>query len=326
MLDDLKFNSLLEPLQELKSCSICPRNCGADRFSDKLGYCKSDSSFSISSICIHKGEEPPISGNKGICNVFFTNCNLQCLYCQNYQISNNKQNRFNEKLSLKQVITKIINILDTGINSVGFVSPSHNIPQIKIIINTLKTLGLNPTIVFNSNAYDKVEVLKDMENLIDVYLPDFKYMDKTIAKQYSDVSDYPEVAINAIKEMFFQKGSTLKINKNGYAESGILIRHLVIPGHIENSIAVLRKIAEEISTNVHISLMSQYYPTAKVSGHPVLSKTLTSQEYSKVVTEMERLDFFNGWIQELDSSKDYIPDFENIYPFENKTTNTLSND
>ncbi|MCK4287710.1 MAG: hypothetical protein KAW86_00770, partial [Bacteroidales bacterium] len=123
-----------------------------------------------------------------------------------------------------------------------------------------------------------------------------------------------------------QKGSTLKINKNGYAESGILIRHLVIPGHIENSIAVLRKIAEEISTNVHISLMSQYYPTIKVSGHPVLSKTLTSQEYSKVVTEMERLDFFNGWIQELDSSKDYIPDFENIYPFENKTTNTLSND
>ena len=207
--------------------------------------------------------------------------------------------------------------MDTGINSVGFVSPSHNIPQIKIIINTLKALGLNPTIVFNSNAYDKVEVLKDMENLIDVYLPDFKYMDKIIAKQYSDVSDYPEVALNAIKEMFHQKGSTVKINKNGYAESGILIRHLVIPGHIENSIAVLRKIAEEISTNVHISLMSQYYPTAKVSRHPVLSRTLTNKEYSKVFDEMGKLNFFNGWVQELDSNKNYIPDFDKIYPFEN---------
>ncbi len=150
----LDFKTILDPLQELKACRICPRKCNADRFSAKLGYCKSDASFSISSILIHRGEEPAISGDKGICNIFFTNCNLQCIYCQNHQISCNTLNYSNQKMELSEIIRQITGILSTGINHVGFVSPSHFIPQVKVIINTLRALGLNPIFVYNTNAYD----------------------------------------------------------------------------------------------------------------------------------------------------------------------------
>jgi putative pyruvate formate lyase activating enzyme len=316
-LEHLNIQKLEEQLRVLQNCRICPRNCGADRFSSKPGYCKSDASYYISSICIHKGEEPAISGIHGICNIFFGHCNLQCLYCQNHQISFNKNKLAANHLSLKQVLKEVVRCLEDGCEGVGFVSPSHFVPQVKVIINALHELGLHPTIVYNTNGYDTVETLKEIEPLVDVYLPDFKYIDPKLSKKYSDVKDYPEIAKKALCEIYRQKGSTLLTKENGLAERGIIIRHLVLPGHIENSFGVLRFIAEEISTSIHISVMSQYYPTKFVKQFSPLNRTLYVEEYQKVVCEFHRLGFRKGWIQDLESHENYQPDFDKEHPFEN---------
>ena len=294
----LDYSTLLKPLEELHACRICPRNCNADRFSDKLGYCKAGAGFSISSICIHNGEEPVISGDKGICNIFFTN---------NYS-------RYN--MELPEVLEQICTILDKGINIVGFVSPSHFVPQVKVIVNSLRALGYAPVFVYNTNGYDLPEIIRSLENYIDVYLPDIKYSDRQIARDYSDSKDYPEIALNSLKEMYRQKGGKLIIGDDGYAKSGIIIRHLVLPGSVENSAEVLRSIAQETSNELHISLMSQYYPTEKVAGHRFLGRSLRVKEYNKVLDTLDELGFENGWVQELESQDHYRPDFDRGHPFE----------
>jgi len=312
----MNSDAFLSPLEELRDCFICPRNCHADRFSGKLGFCNSDSSFNISSVCIHRGEEPVISGPKGICNIFFTNCNLQCIYCQNYQISDNKINRFKSRMELNEVIDRIIEVLDQGINIVGFVSPSHFIPQMKVIIEVIESLGYAPVWVYNTNGYDKPETIRKLEGLIDVYLPDFKYWDKSLASNLSDCDDYPDLASASLKEMVRQKGTSLRLSEDGIAESGIVVRHLVIPGFVENSLNVLRYIANEVSPDLHISLMSQYYPTVRVTTHPFLFRNLTINEYRQVTDEMESLKMNNGWLQEFASIDNYRPDFSRRHPFE----------
>ena len=251
--------SAFQPLEieQLSNCTLCPRHCHADRFSEKLGYCNSDAGFNISSICVHKGEEPVISGTKGICNIFFPHCNLQCVYCQNHDISRNNGNIYAERLSFEEVIQHICNTLDVTENIVGFVSPSHYIPQMIAIIRGLHQAGRHPVFVYNTNGYDSVETLRMLEGAIDVYLPDFKYMDSSLAFNYSQARNYPETASAALKEMYRQKGSTLIVNDQCIAESGIIVRHLVLPGAADQSIEVLKYIAEEISPKLHISLMSQ---------------------------------------------------------------------
>ena len=314
----MEFTSFLTSLEDLYDCSFCPRECHADRFSEKLGYCKTDASFNIASVCFHKGEEPAISGSKGICNIFFAHCNLQCIYCQNYQISDNKIPGSATKVELEEVIRQVTAILDSGINRVGFVSPSHFIPQVKIIIQCIHSLGYKPVWVFNSNGYDKPETLQSLEGVIDVYLPDLKYMEADLASEYSDAPDYPDVAARALKEIFRQKGSALHVDNDGVATSGMIIRHLVLPGHQENSLKVLRFIAEELSPKLHISLMSQYYPTPRVSCHPKLKRTVSKEEYNAVTEELDHLGIFNGWVQEVSSSSHYQPDFERDHPFQNE--------
>jgi putative pyruvate formate lyase activating enzyme len=315
-INELDTSSLIEPLEELRHCRICPRNCNADRFTGKLGYCKADASFSISSIFTHRGEEPPISGDKGICNIFFTNCNLQCIYCQNYQISCNLNDYTREKMTLKEVLRQIVYVLSSGINLVGFVSPSHFVPQVKVIIDSIRSLGLDPIFVFNTNGYDRPEIIHSLEKYINVYLPDFKYSNTELSHKYSDAEDYPEVALRALQEMYRQKGEKLPLDEHGYAQSGILVRHLVLPGYPENSINVLRTIAKEVSNNLHIGLMSQYYPTHKVMQHEFLGRTLKPKEYYQVVRELEELGFENGWVQHFSSHESYRPDFESETPFE----------
>jgi putative pyruvate formate lyase activating enzyme len=315
-IDRISFDKLVTPLNELSDCGFCPRNCRKDRFLGKTGYCCSDASFNVSSICIHKGEEPVISGKKGICNVFFSRCNMQCIFCQNYQISRNDAKVISYKMQLREIVDRIIEILDTGIESLGFVSPSHFIPQVKIIIAALDQIGRKPNIVFNTNGYDNVSTIRQLEGMVDVYLPDFKYMDNHLSELYSSAPKYSFYASKAILEMYRQKGSTLITNDNGYAASGLIIRHLVLPGYVENSLSVLRFIANEISTNVHISLMSQYYPNEFVRDHPQLGRVLSEDEYSNVTREMEKLGFTKGWIQELHSADFYNPDFSNSHPFE----------
>jgi putative pyruvate formate lyase activating enzyme len=306
---------IIAPLQDLKDCTLCPRNCHVNRFSEKTGYCHSGSSYQIGSVCLHHGEEPAVSGNKGICNVFFTHCNLQCVYCQNAQISRNNSDIVEQTMSLEEVLTEIISLLDQAIPALGFVSPTHFTPQVKVIIRALRKLEKNPVIVYNSNGYDKPETLRSLENMVDVFLPDFKYISSQDALSYSDAPDYPETAIKALKEMYYQKGSTVITNENGYAESGLIIRHLVIPGKTDESIRLLETIAEELSPSVWISLMSQYYPAAGAMHLPSLNRQITKKEYTKVVHAMEKIGFRNGWVQEFESPQNYRPDFRNKYPF-----------
>ena len=308
--------NLFEPLEELRACNICPRKCNADRFSAKKGYCKAGAGFGISSICIHRGEEPVISGSRGICNVFFTNCNLQCVFCQNWQISDNKADHHTEQMELEEVLRQIAGILDTGINILGFVSPGHFIPQVKVIVNALEHQGYQPTIVYNSNGYDDVDQLKSLEGMVDVYLPDFKYMDEQIAYRYSDARNYPQMALNAHKEMFRQMGSNLIVDNDGYAMRGMLIRHLVLPGHTENSMKVMETIANELSPRMHVALMSQYYPSHQANDHEVLKQYVDPKEYMKVVEKMSALGITRGFIQGIESSGHYRPDFDDEHPFE----------
>jgi putative pyruvate formate lyase activating enzyme len=275
-----------------------------------------DAGMNIASVCIHRGEEPVLSGKEGICNIFFAGCNLRCLYCQNHEISQRRSGIRNSGLDLESVLNKIIQILSEGITAVGFVSPSHVVPQVKAIIKGLNSRGYKPITVYNTNGYDKFETIRSLSGLIDVYLPDYKYVTGAIAAEYSDAPDYPETALKAIKEMYYQKGSTLATDYDGRAESGLLIRHLVLPGHYEESKNVLSSLAEELSPGVHLSLMSQYHPTAQVVRHPILNRPLYKAEYEDVVKTMESLGFRNGWVQDMDSNLDYRPDFRKDNPFE----------
>ncbi len=299
----------------LKDCHLCPRNCHVNRLENEAGYCSTDSGFHISSICVHRGEEPAVSGKNGICNVFFGHCNLQCVYCQNYQISNNRFVETKAK-TLDETVKQICDLLDKGCTAVGFVSPSHQIPQMVAIIEAIRNEGRNPVFVYNTNAYDKVEVLRQLESLIDVYLPDLKYLDADLAKRFSKAADYPQVASKAIKEMYRQKGSTLRLSDEGEIESGLIIRHLVMPRKPQQSIEVLQFIAHELSPLVAISLMAQYYPTPNVLQHKELKYTVTEDEYKQVVDQLHELGFYKGWVQELESYTHYRPNFELQHPFE----------
>jgi len=303
--------------KSLRHCTLCPRECGVDRTKGEKGYCRLDDKIYISSICIHKGEEPPVSGEKGICNVFFSHCNMQCVYCQNHQISDNSSPADKYRMTLESAVNKISAILDTGVPALGFVSPTHQIPQMLAIIDKLNRRSYKPVIVYNSNGYDKAETLKELEGIVDVYLPDFKYSDPVLSKEFSDASDYPRIALKAIKEMYRQKGPSVIIDSSGYAKSGLIIRHLVLPGTVENSIAVLKMIAEEISPEVHISLMSQYYPP-KHFDRRELNEMINADDYRRVTDEMEKLGLENGWLQEYGSSDNYRPDFDKDHPFEDK--------
>ena len=315
-------DELLKPFEELKDCAICPRECHVNRWESTKGICRSDNSFNIASICIHKGEEPVISGPLGICNIFFTNCNLQCIYCQNHQISDVAIPRASFSIKLDKIVDEVTAILDRGINMVGFVSPSHFVSQVKIIIQAIRNKGYNPIWVYNTNSYDKVETLKSLEGSIDVYLPDFKYMDPLLSRSLSKAGDYPDVAAAAIREMYRQKGPVIHLSDGNTAESGIIIRHLVLPGQVQNSIRVLRYIAEEISPKIHISLMSQYYPTAKVMDHSFLYRELYKKEYQKVLDEMEKLGLEYGWVQSIESTAHYRPDFDREHPFDQFNDNS----
>ncbi len=303
-------------MKELDHCIICPRICGVNRNKGELGYCRNDAGFHIGSICLHSGEEPVISGKKGICNIFFSRCNLQCIYCQNYQISRNRGMIEDTKMTLTEIVDTIAHYLDMGAEAVGFVTPSHFVPHVRAIIHALHTEGMHPVTVYNSNGYDSVESLRTLEGLIDVYLPDMKYLDPEVSEEYSGAADYPEVARKAILELYRQKGNSVIVSESGQAINGMIIRHLVLPGHADDSVAILQWIAAELSPAVHISLMSQYYPTTCVASHPVLYRTIKEEEYDYVVQAMKELGFYRGWVQESGSSHTYNPDFRNEHPFE----------
>ena len=304
------------PLLNLYNCRICPRQCGVDRFAGANGFCRSGSGYAIASVTLHRGEEPVIGGSKGICNVFFAHCNLRCCYCQNFQISRNESPIKGAERSLANVVDSITDLLDTGVNRLGFVSPSHMVPQMVTIIREVQRRGYRPVIVYNSNGYDRVETLRQLEQLVDVYLPDCKYMDPILAGQWSDTSDYPVVAAAALREMYRQKGNILHLDEAGLVVRGMIVRHLVLPGAVDNSLAVLRFLADALSHRITLSLMAQYRPIAAVADLEPLNRRLLQSEYAQVEKEMEHLGFTEGWVQEFSSADYYTPDFKQDRPFQ----------
>jgi putative pyruvate formate lyase activating enzyme len=241
---------------------------------------------------------------------------MKCIFCQNHEISQPAESFTNEEQTVGDVVHSIKKILAQGIKAVGFVSPSHMAVQMKAIIAALHSSGLYPTIIYNTNSYDKIETLRGMEGLVDVYLPDYKYVTPELASMFSGVPRYPQIALKALKEMYYQKGSSMITDEEGRAESGMIIRHLVLPGHADESKKVLRSIAEELSTGIHISLMSQYHPAWKAISYPPLDRQLYSEEYEEIAAEMQALGFRNGYIQGMDSNINYLPDFSKEHPFE----------
>lgn len=297
------------------SCAMCPRQCGVDRSAGATGYCRMDDGFGVASITLHRGEEPVLSGSRGICNVFFGHCNLRCLYCQNVQISRNETRVQYGDWSLAQVVDRIGAILDAGVERLGFVSPSHMVLQMVAVVEALHRRGYQPVVVYNTNGYDRAEILRELEGVVDVYLPDYKYSDPHLAALWSGAADYPEVAGAALKEMYRQKGNILHLDDDGLVQRGMIVRHLVLPGAVANSLGALRFVAYSLSNRLTLSLMSQYQPTAQVAGVDSLGRNLFPSEYSQVVAEMDRLGFENGWVQEFASAGHYNPDFAADSPF-----------
>lgn len=300
--------------EALKYCTNCPRNCKVDRSKGEKGFCNSGSLPTVSSVCLHHGEEPVLSGENGICNVFFSKCNLQCIYCQNHQISRCNETNGKELTTL-QLAEKIIPFLQQGIDMLGFVSPTHFVWQMVDTLDILHRKGFFPTVVYNSNGYDSVETLQRIADYVDVYLPDFKYMDTTLAQNLSKAADYPEKAKLAIKEMYRQKGAKLEIDEDDLCRKGLIVRHLVLPEQIQNSCNVLKTIAE-IDNQIFISVMSQYDAPFAIPQFPFLNRPLKPEEYEIVTDCIDDLGFENGWVQEMDSKNCYIPDFNKDNPFE----------
>lgn len=291
-------------------CTLCPRACGIDR-TVAQGFCHAGREPEIAAVCAHLGEEPPISGRKGICNVFFTHCNLQCIYCQNWQIST--LSSVSSATSITSATSIIASVLGNTENILGFVTPTHYADSIPAIVEELHRRGLHPVTVYNTSGYETVETLRMLEPYIDVYLPDFKYADADLAARYSHAPDYSERALAALEEMYRQKGSPLITDQDGLAASGIIVRHLVLPGCVDNSIKVLDTIAD-LSLNLHVSLMAQYYPPRP--GLPdQLSRTLTADEYDTVANHFYATGLHNGWLQELSAQTTFRPDFssQNVF-------------
>lgn len=303
-------------------CSLCPRNCLSDRC-HQLGFCHAGIAPDVSSICVHKGEEPPISGTKGICNVFFAHCNLQCIFCQNHEIS--RANVAADKIfyhTIEEVTERIAAVLPLTENMLGLVSASHYAHLVPALISSLHAKGLYPTVVWNSNGYERVETLRKIAPYIDVYLPDFKYMDPDLARRYSHAADYPAVAQKALREMLAQMGPTLHCDEHGMAYRGIIVRHLVLPGQVQNSTDCLRWIAQELGNGIHLSLMAQYFPPAESAPWPAgtpwpdqLGRAVSQEEYDAVVHCLDEQGFTYGWQQELCAGARFRPDFSKEQAF-----------
>ncbi len=295
----------------LSNCHLCPHNCYVNRERGQLGFCKLDAGLHIANISLHKGEEPIPGSENGVCNVFFSRCNLRCVYCQNYQISQPQSSISNEIIDYEVAVNQIIEILKQDVHFLGFVSPTSHIPQMLKIIALVKQRGFQPKIIYNTNGYENASVLQLFENVIDIYLSDFKYADDTLAQNLSGISHYFESTKCAIAEMYRQKKDVISEEN-----PALIIRHLVLPNHTANSLRILKTIAEICGNNVFVSLMSQYFPVYKALYDNSINRILTDDEYNRVLQKLDDLGFENGWTQLLESNDYYQPDFDKENPFE----------
>jgi putative pyruvate formate lyase activating enzyme len=279
----------------MDKCELCPRKCRVDRNNGQKGVCRSSNKIFVASCNIHTGEEPPISGNKGSGTIFFSNCTLNCAFCQNYPIS---QLGNGKEISLNDLVASMLRLQDRSVHNINFVTPTHYSAHIAKAVYLSRKKGLIIPILYNCSGYENSKVLKLLEGIIDIYLPDIKYSNNEAAFKYSGIKDYVEVNQLALKEMKRQVGNLI-VDKNGIAKKGIIIRHLVLPGNIENSKKSLDFIAKELSTDTFISLMAQYHTANKSNNFKELSRSLNREEYEQTVTHLEKLGLENGWTQSL---------------------------
>jgi putative pyruvate formate lyase activating enzyme len=265
--------------EHLQACDVCPLNCGVDRLAGELGICKTGELAQISSYGPHPGEERPLSGWRGSGTIFFSRCNLRCVYCQNADISQMGHGQEVDSDKLGEIMLKLQRM---GCHNINLVSPSHVIPQILAAVKVAGENGLHLPLVYNTGGYDSLEMLKLLDGVVDIYMPDMKYGDETIARKYSLVRDYPEINQKAVLEMHRQVGD-LQIDPSGIAQRGLLIRHLVLPNDLASSEVVLRFIAEKISRNTYINIMDQYHPAYRATEFPDLNRRITPEEYHQVI-------------------------------------------
>lgn len=293
-------------MHELENCNICPHKCGINRIAGKIGRCKATDKVKIALASIHNFEEPCISGENGSGTVFFSHCNLNCVFCQNYEISQIGKGR---EISVEELAKIFIKQQNKKVHNINLVTPTMYIYQIIEAIKIAKSKGLKIPIVYNSNGYENVEALKHLEGYIDIYLPDLKYSDDEIAYKYSNIKNYFENAVQAIKEMYNQVGTPI-IDENGIMKKGLMIRHLVLPNQLQNSKDVLKWINDNMDKKVFVSVMAQYFPTYKAKHFPEISRKLTKEEYNEIEQYLYSLDLENGYIQELgEHEEEYVPDF-----------------
>ncbi|MDR2395292.1 MAG: radical SAM protein [Endomicrobium sp.] len=279
----------------MDNCNICPRKCGVNRNKGQQGLCKTGNKIFVASINVHTGEESPISASNGSGTIFFSNCTLNCVFCQNYPIS---QLGNGKEIRLDSLVGSILDLQKRGVHNINFVTPSHYSAQIAKAVYIAKQRGLVIPIVYNCSGYENVETLQLLEGIVDIYLPDIKYASDEIAFKYSKVKNYVQANQIALKEMKRQVGD-LTVDQNGVAKKGIIVRHLVLPGNINNTKNALKFISEELSINTYVSLMSQYHPAYKSNEFKELSHSLSLQEYNEAVDYLEILKLRNGWIQNL---------------------------
>ena len=299
----------------LRNCDICPHACGIDRLTENTGYCRSSRFAYVCSYCTHHGEETPLSGSRGSGTIFFGNCNLHCVFCQNSDISQhltNPENYICTADDLAKIMLSIQNELHC--HNINFVSPSHFVPQIIEALFQAIPRGLNLPLVYNSNGYDDVETLKLLDGIIDLYLPDLKYASNLLAEKYSGIKNYVSVAHTAVREMYRQVGQ-LVCGDNGVAQRGLIIRHLVLPNQLAGSRDCLNWIARELSPKITLSLMSQYHPANIAHQYPELSERLTIREYYSVLNVLKELGFVNALYQAIDIYQWIDPDLD---PDQNK--------
>ena len=299
----------------LSNCTLCPRNCRINRKDGEIGFCRSGYLPIVSSYCVHHGEEPVLSGNRGSGTIFFGNCNLRCIFCQNHQISQPEKSRRDKEISFERLADIMIELQSKGCHNINLVSPSHFAAQIVKALEIAAEKGLKIPLVYNTNSYESLYTLKLLDGIIDIYLPDIKYSDDDNSFDYSRAEDYVRYSRAVILEMKRQVGNLI-IDTHGIAIRGLIIRHLVLPNDIAGSKESLEFISREIGRETFLSIMSQYFPTHKAKENILLSNSLTEAEYERVIDYLDMFGLENGWIQEYSSRDYYRPDFHKDEPFE----------
>ena len=290
------------------NCKLCPRACGADR-TVSHGFCRESSVLRAARASLHMWEEPPLSGKTGSGTVFFSGCNLGCIFCQNHEIAHENKGK---EISPERLAEIFLELQEKGAANINLVTAVHFVPHVIAALDRAKANGLSIPVVYNSSGYESVDTLRRLRGYIDVYLPDYKYRDSDLARRFSGAYDYPAVAEKAIEEMVSQVGECV-FDENGMMKRGVIVRHLVLPKHTDDSMAVLEYLHSTYGDRIYISIMNQYTPVRKYEKYPELSRKLTTYEYEKVVKFAQKIGIRNGFLQSGEAAKEsFIPSFDGL--------------